>query len=488
MSRTGSLVVLAIFAFFLTHCTPSTSQTDGCATNQDCPSGYVCKADGCAKVCGQNADCPEGNVCTPQGTCGTVEGGLPPRITNINGNGSDLDDIVDGVVLSGEGLGDVEVSLLTPGQGAQVLAIRSQAVEQVEAILPQDIRSGDYTFKVSNQAGSDESAVALQLPEITGGMILERLNQRLRDDGAKAVERASSLDCDNCLSGVEIAANAVKQRHIELPLNLGGVTLSDADGGSVSAGNVQADAAGLESLNINGALTWNQDPLEQMPIKTEGLMGFWTFQDGTATDHSGNANHGAILDATPDNDDGDTPPRLLAHRWRRALWFDGVDDYVEVPSSGSVDVTGPALTLEAWIMISEDTGNAFLNKENQYELQVDEGELQAAVDTETEGSEWSWIPSGWNVPVGEWVHIALTYSGDSSTLQFFGNGRLEAEAANNSGNTGNIAPEEHALRFAARGAGEPSGFVKVAIDEVRVWDRILSEQELLQLAASPIGP
>ena len=81
-----------------------------------------------------------------------------------------------------------------------------------------------------------------------------------------------------------------------------------------------------------------------------GLVGAWGFDEtsGTAvTDASGRGNNGTIAGAT----------RSTAGKFGSALTFDGVNDWVTVPDSASLDLTTRA-TLEAWVFPTA-LGNAW---------------------------------------------------------------------------------------------------------------------------------
>jgi len=72
----------------------------------------------------------------------------------------------------------------------------------------------------------------------------------------------------------------------------------------------------------------------------DGVVGSWHFDEGsgtTAYDTSGNDNDGTINGAT-----------WVDGKFGRALDFDGVDDYVEIPDDSSLDIT-EAITIEAWV-------------------------------------------------------------------------------------------------------------------------------------------
>lgn len=75
-----------------------------------------------------------------------------------------------------------------------------------------------------------------------------------------------------------------------------------------------------------------------------GLVGEWHF-DGDAKDSSGNGNDGTVYGAT-----------FVDGKVGKALSFDGVDDYVRVLDSASLDVTD-GITTEAWVKLSSTSSN-----------------------------------------------------------------------------------------------------------------------------------
>ena len=74
-----------------------------------------------------------------------------------------------------------------------------------------------------------------------------------------------------------------------------------------------------------GLLTWTT-LFGQVPsyVPTTGLVGYWPF-NGNANDESGNGNNGTVNGAT-----------LTSDRFgvaNKAYSFDGIDDWIEIPSS-----------------------------------------------------------------------------------------------------------------------------------------------------------
>ncbi|MHB1843509.1 MAG: LamG domain-containing protein [Deltaproteobacteria bacterium] len=106
-----------------------------------------------------------------------------------------------------------------------------------------------------------------------------------------------------------------------------------------------------------------------------------------------------------------------------ALSFDGASGYVSAPDSPSLDFAA-GITLEAWIYpinSSATSGNqSIVTKEGQYELAVNNGQLQAAFQTAS-GPAWNWTGSG-IVPPATWSHVAATY--DSIAVRTYINGTL----------------------------------------------------------------
>jgi len=76
-------------------------------------------------------------------------------------------------------------------------------------------------------------------------------------------------------------------------------------------------------------------------------VGYWRFDEGSGTaagDSSGNGNTGTLVNA----------PQWVDGKVGKALKFDGVDDYVHVPHSSSLDIGGNQMTVEYWMRLSID--------------------------------------------------------------------------------------------------------------------------------------
>ena len=78
-------------------------------------------------------------------------------------------------------------------------------------------------------------------------------------------------------------------------------------------------------------------------IDPENCMGMWLFNKGD----------GQAIDSTPNGNDGKfvSEPQLTEGKFGKGLELDGVDDYVEVADSESLDtVLNEGMTIVAWVL------------------------------------------------------------------------------------------------------------------------------------------
>lgn len=80
-------------------------------------------------------------------------------------------------------------------------------------------------------------------------------------------------------------------------------------------------------------------------IPTNGLVAYYSF-NGNANDESGNGNHGIVHGATSTSDKFSNP--------NSAYWFDGIDDYIQLPIS---IIDGQEGTISCWIQIADTIYN-----------------------------------------------------------------------------------------------------------------------------------
>jgi hypothetical protein len=162
---------------------------------------------------------------------------------------------------------------------------------------------------------------------------------------------------------------------------------------------------------------------------------------------------------------------------KNALSFDGSNDRVDCGDNASVNITGNALTMEAWVYPTAWKANVYqgdvINKESSsggglYTLRTGNG---GRVNVALGGSEVTTSTAVLSLDV--WQHLAATYDGD--TVRIFVNGTQVYRAAH----TGSLAASPgYPLCIGNSFAYPDRGFVG-KIDEVRIWKKVIPPATLL---------
>jgi hypothetical protein len=160
---------------------------------------------------------------------------------------------------------------------------------------------------------------------------------------------------------------------------------------------------------------------------------------------------------------------------QNSLHFDGTNDYVSIPS---VAINLSRFTIEMWIKPSTvpTTGNTALMNTNSWD-----NANGSSVHFQLEGSKVivsvyglsvDWPSSNYTPVANEWQHIAMTYDRPNSTIKFYVNSFLVS--------TVNKSLPAVKIDAACIGAwGGTQRFFNGAIDEVRIWNTVRSEDEII---------
>jgi len=216
---------------------------------------------------------------------------------------------------------------------------------------------------------------------------------------------------------------------------------------------------------------------------TEGLVAYWPFDEGEgeiAQDASGHGHDGRLKNGPQWEEEG---------KVGGALRFDGLDDVVEVPYSPDFDLQ-LGLTIVGWFFLEAEPdvgpGNDWRlmvgrNGFKPYGLVLEQSRrLSGSVYI---GDERQLLRSEGGLPVGEWVHVAYTYDGARGLARIYLDGLLDAEALQAAGS---IDAREHMVRISMPSPKQPQEFRawEGLIDEVRIYGRALSEEEIQELYES----
>lgn len=166
---------------------------------------------------------------------------------------------------------------------------------------------------------------------------------------------------------------------------------------------------------------------------------------------------------------------------------DGVDQYVEIGDVAPLKITGNKITISCWVNISSKVAEMKVfakwadtpSAAHSYLLAI-QGVGNDKVRLAISAGGVTSVDGTTALVVGTWYHVAGTY--DGSDLRVYVNGVEENSAAK----TGNIDSTTAPVRLGA-GSGttiaseEPfHGF----IDDPRIYDRVLSAEEIATIHAS----
>jgi len=238
--------------------------------------------------------------------------------------------------------------------------------------------------------------------------------------------------------------------------------------------NVTSFTIGVDGANAAGMLYFDDIRLYPLPIElispvnpdTAGLLVQYAFDEGSgeqATDASGQGNHGTVVGQ----------PQWVAGVDGSAIFFDGMNDYVSAQKSLLSDLA--QFTIACWIktdMSSADrSGLVGQNDCVEYGF-VSPDTLQI------------WTPGGgsldytWPYDDTDWHHVATVADGVSLTIYLDGRSVATGGTA-----TANYGASTFPLNIAGNGVFDAMGNAFLGqLDDVRVYNRALSAEELAGLA------
>ena len=174
----------------------------------------------------------------------------------------------------------------------------------------------------------------------------------------------------------------------------------------------------------------------------------------------------------------------------QALSFDGVDDFVNL---GTLDVSGSALTVAAWIkadtfltsdarILSKSVGGA--EQDHYFMLStVENGGIKLRFRLKTGTTTSTLVASSGTLVAGQWIHVAAVYSGSAMILYKDG---VEVGRLTKTGALATNATTPVAIGRNPQAYGPFDG----TIDDVRVYQRALAPSDIGALVngASPPPP
>ncbi|HEY9175769.1 MAG TPA: LamG domain-containing protein, partial [Verrucomicrobiae bacterium] len=185
----------------------------------------------------------------------------------------------------------------------------------------------------------------------------------------------------------------------------------------------------------------------------------------------------------------------LAQTTNQVLSLDGSGDYVSIPNAA--DLQNPTeITVEAWIYPQNTDQCQFIVKgdnasgDSQRSYDMTWGNIiggKPGVAFEMFLGATTYATVGVPLPVTNWTHVAVTYASAAGLLQLYTNGVLAVTTNRTTGGAQSLAGlTVRQTTFPLNIGGQPmipgvqysGGFAAGSLDEVRIWSRARSAEEI----------
>jgi predicted ribosomally synthesized peptide with SipW-like signal peptide len=198
---------------------------------------------------------------------------------------------------------------------------------------------------------------------------------------------------------------------------------------------------------------------------SSGLVGYWPLDgvdDGIVVDYSSHGNDGTVV--------GDVSS--VTGQVAKAGSFDGDADYVEIPANSSLGVKN--VTVSAWVYRdgSKNREYVFDGRNHNYGIKLADGTNKPLFFVSAPNSDS--LTASAPIPDQTWTHVAGTY--DGSEVKLYVDGAVDQTGTG----AGDINTSSGPARIGDY-IGDGYSF-RGWIDDVRIYDRALSDQEVQDLA------
>lgn len=221
---------------------------------------------------------------------------------------------------------------------------------------------------------------------------------------------------------------------------------------------------------------WRFTTLSELPF--QGLIAYYPF-NGNANDESGNGSNATVYGASLTSD--------RFNKLNKAYYFNGSSDYIrrDVSNHPTGNVT---ITYSAWIYYSSgltigqhasvvDVGQAGDNYQNKRSAMLiwkntDNFDYMTYC---TQGNDFAFL--NYQIPLNSWLHVVITK--DLQTVKMYINGSFVQQGSINASQ--NVQDTKITIGASSNFSHENGSPFKGKIDDVRIYNRLLTDSEILQL-------
>jgi prepilin-type N-terminal cleavage/methylation domain-containing protein len=236
-----------------------------------------------------------------------------------------------------------------------------------------------------------------------------------------------------------------------------------------------------ENARIANTLQWAAG---QHRLIGANLVGHWSFDEGesnTAHDISGYNNHGTLSGVEiPEWTDG------LVGGNGYALDFNGINSYVDIADSDSLDSTVNNLTISAWIKFDTIKWNFIVNKGVDGDSAANNPCYWLRftnIDSKIEFKAKSGLTTNTEYPAGKWYNVVGVYEGvadGSSKMFIYVDGSLVTSRTNASYP---LETSSLPLRIGIKSNLETGSILDGILDDVRIYNAALTAEEVSRIYA-----
>jgi hypothetical protein len=235
------------------------------------------------------------------------------------------------------------------------------------------------------------------------------------------------------------------------------------------------DTAGNESLRSTPLVV-----MVSKPNTTSDPLGYWKFDESAgyiATDASDYNHYGTIFKAV-----------RVPGKSGKALDFGGLGNYVQIQTDPALDNL-EAITITAWIYPRVDAHWHVLDKgDGDKRLYAEGTRLTLDGRVRYSGTHAYSASASNTVTLNTWQHVAMVWSHTTNKTRLYLNG---VEVRYDIQDIGSGTPQDdtdYPFTIGARGALGEATFLSGLLDEVRLYKRALSTQEIAEICGEVAPP